>query len=269
MQILKKLSNKKVRYIIYSLAMMGLLLWVDRSLSTVGHGGTALLILFSVCFLGGFFTQYPSISDYKGMLTLIPPLGLALGSYFTLLHFPNFSLYFKLLGLLVVGVMFYLMSLVNNIFLVVEEKEDLIPLYRVAVTWSQVLLVVIAIPLYTGAYKLNFNPILQTLLAVLFTFLFTLYFFWYLSLDLRTRRVDFVEVLVNCLFSLFLVGATNLALSFIPTVSFLRALFSASIFLFALNYLDGYMKNRITLKLIYQQALISIISLFIVLGFSP
>ena len=269
MQIIQKITNKKFRYIFYSLTMSGLLLWVNYYLEEAGEANFAILLLFAGSLLGALFTQYPSITDYKGLLMLLPPLGLTLAAYFTLFHFPNFSAGFKTIGLVIVGVMFYLISLVNNIFLVVEEKEELIPLYRVAVTWSQIILVVVSIPLFTGIYKFNFSPLMEAFLVGLISFLYTLYFFWNLSFDQRTRKISTFNMLVNSSFSPFLVSATGLAVSFFPTEAFLRAIFSASVLLFAFNYLDGYMKNRINLKLIYHYGLIFLISLFIVLSFRP
>jgi len=84
---------------------------------------------------------------------------------------------FKLLGFFIVSILYYLINLVNNIFLVVEEKADIIPLYRVALTWSQILLIIVSIPLFAGIYKLNVSPLLQAGYVGLLSFSFTLYFF--------------------------------------------------------------------------------------------
>lgn len=269
MQILKKLSGKKIRYTVYSITVSLLLMWVD-SLTSPGEVTVyQVLILLSATLLGAFFTQYTSITHYKDLLVLLLPFSLSLSAYLTLFHFPNFSDIFKLSGLVVFAVILYLVSLLNNIYLVVGEKEETIPLYRVAITWSQILLVVISIPLYSGFYKLDTGPVNQTLLAGFFTFLFTMYFFWNLSFDTRVRRISHLDIIINCFLSAFFVMAINMSISFIPTESFLRALFTASVLLFNLNYIDGYMKNKINIKLIYHYGLIFLISLFIVLAFRP
>ena len=269
MQILNRLKSKKVRYILYSLVLFILFIWAD---SVLQSGGSCVLpntLLFLVAFTGTLFTQYSSLSDYKSFLVLILPLGLTLGVLLTLYFFPNFSLIFKLLGFFIVSILYYLINLVNNIFLVVEEKADIIPLYRVALTWSQILLIIVSIPLFAGIYKLNVSPLLQAGYVGLLSFSFTLYFFWNLWFDKRVRKISLVDLVINCLLCTFFVVSTGLAISFIPSESFLRALFSASILLFGLNYLDAYMKNRINSSLMYQYGVISLIFLIFILIFRP
>jgi len=83
------------------------------------------------------------------------------------------------------------------------------------------------------------------------------------------RKISLVDLVINCLLCTFFVVSTGLAISFIPAESFLRALFSASILLFGLNYLDAYMKNRINSSLMYQYGVISLIFLIFILIFRP
>jgi len=269
MQILNRLKSKKARYVLYSLVLFTLFIWADSILQSGGSCVLPNTLLFLVTFMGTLFTQYSSISDYKSLLVLILPLGLTLGVLFTLYFFPNFSFIFKLSGLFIVGVLYYLINLVNNIFLVVEERADIIPLYRVAITWSQILLIIVSIPLFAGIYKLNISPLVQAGYGGLLSFSFTLYFFWNLWFDKRMRKISLVDVFINCLLCAFFVVSTGLAISFIPAESFLRALFSASILLFGLNYLDAYMKNRINPSLMYQYGVISLIFLIFILIFRP
>lgn len=269
MQIIQKLKDKKFRYILYSILMFSLLLWIS---SLIGRGeldSLAVFLLFAAAFLGTIYTQYTSLVDYKGLVVSLLPLGLALGTFSTLYYFPNFSYAFKLIGLLGVGLLFYLINLVNNILLVVEEKKEIIPLYRVAVTWSQILLIVVSIPLFTGIFKLNRGPVYQLTLVGGLTFIFTLYYFWSLHFDKRIRRISASELLINVLLAVFFVVAATSGISFIPAEDFLRALFSASVLLFSLNYLDAYMKNRINRGLLYQYGIIFLIFLLFVLIFRP
>ncbi|MBD3366455.1 hypothetical protein GF360_03925 [candidate division WWE3 bacterium] len=269
MTILQNLSSKKFRYILYSLGVVLLLFWVETSIGYRQVAMQPFLFLTGFTVVGAIVTQYTSITDYRGFLVVLLPVLLVLGAFFTLFHFPNFSLAFKLSGLGVVGVLLYLVNLVNNIFLVVREKEDTIPLYRAAVTWSQILIVVIAIPLFAGVYKLDVSPLLQSGLAGVFAFMFGVYFFWSISFDDRARRVNWIDVLVNCAFLAFIVVSTHLTVSFFPTEAFLRGLFSASVVLFGVNYLDGHMKNKINSNLMYHYGLIFLILLLILLAFRP
>jgi len=269
MQILNRLKSKKARYIFYSLTLFVLFLWADSAFQSGNPYVLPSVLLLFTAFTGTLFTQYSSISDYKSLLVLILPLGLTLGVLLTLYFFPNFSFIFKLLGLSVVGLLYYLINLVNNIFLVVGERDDIIPLYRVAITWSQILLVIVSIPLFAGIYKISVTPLLQAGYGGLLAFSFTLYFFWNLGFDRRVRKIASVDLIVNCLLCAFFVVSTSLAISFIPAESFLRALFSASVLLFGLNYLDAYMKNRINSNLMYQYGVISLIFLIFILIFKP
>jgi hypothetical protein len=269
MQITQKLRDKKIRYIMYSIAMFVLFLWVDVFRNSIVSGSADVLVLFLVAILGSYITQYPSSSRTRGFLVSLLPLSLTLGTYLTLYHFPNFSLPFKVLGLAAVAVLFYLISLVNNIFLVVEEKQEIIPLYRVAVTWGQIILVVVSITLFAGIYKFSQGFFVQSAFAALLGFVYTWYFLWNLSFDPRLRSLTVVDTLINCLFSAFVIFALASSVSFIPAEPFLRALFSASVLLFNLNYLDGHMKNRINTSLVYSYGAIFVLFLFFILVFGP
>ncbi len=269
MQIIQKLKDKKFRYILYSIVMFSLFLW-EEVLLGMGNGARAnWLILFLVAVLGAYITQYPAIGGYKGLAVSMLPLSLALGAYFTFYYFPNFTLAFKIMGLLGMAVLLYLISLVNNIFLVVEDREEVIPLYRVASTWAIILLVIVSIPIFVGIYKSDTTPVFQSLVGGLLSFVYILYFFWTLSFDTKVRKIKFLDILVNALLVFFLVFSTHLAVSFFPTEAFLRALFSASVLLFGLNYIDGYMKNRIYLGLLYTYGIIFVIFLLLILVFRP
>ncbi len=282
MQIIQKLKDKlkdkKNGYILYSFIMFFLFLvsaesvGFDSELYNQASFRTGLLIFF-VTLLGSYLTQYSSLSfskgKYRGLIVSLLPLSLSFGTYLALYHFPNFSPMFRTFSLVVVAGLFYLISLVNNILLVVDEREDVFPLYRVAVTWSQILLVIVSIPVYVGIYKFDQGPIYQNLLAGIVTFIFTGYYLWSLSFDKRIRKTGIFEKVMNCLFCVFLVVVAGFSVSFIPTEAFLRGLFSASVLLFGLNYLDGYVKNKLNKSFLYIYGTIFLTFLMLILVFRP
>jgi hypothetical protein len=278
MQIIQKLKDKKNGYILYSLVMFFLFLWLSESIGFDAKSArfNAVRIgslLFLVTLAGSYLTQSSSLSfsrgKFRGLIVSVLPLSLSLGVYLSFYHFPNFSFFFKTLSLVGVAILFYLINLVNNIFLVVDEKEIVFPLYRVAVTWSQILLVIVSIPVYVGIYKFDQGPIYQALWAGAATFVLSAYYLWSLGFDNRIRRTGILEKVINCSFCAFLVMVGGLAVSFIPTEAFLRGLFSASILLFGLNYLDGYLKNKLNSSFLYIYGTIFGIFLFLILVFRP
>ena len=278
MQITQKLKDKKNGYIIYSLIMFFLFLSQSNNIGfdtdSVGANSSKIgILIFLVTLIGSYIAQYSSLSfskgRYRGLIVSVLPLSLSFGVYLSFYHFPNFSFLFKTLSLVIVSVLFYLISLVNNIFLVVDEKEDVFPLYRVAVTWSQILLVIISIPVYVGICKFDQSPVLQVLLAGGMTFVFTAYYLWSLNFDTRIRKTTLLEKIFNCFFCVFLVMAGIISVSFIPTEAFLRGLFAASILLFGLNYLDGYVKNRLNKGFLYIYGSIFVLFLILILVFRP
>jgi len=264
--------------------MFGALIWAGELLqSALGNSTVQFLltpkslrvVILTLIFAvgGSYFTQYDSLSfsrgRFRGLIVSLLPLSLTLGVLLSFYHFPNFSFFFKMFALVVVGFLYYIISLVNNIFLVVDEKADVFPLYRVAVTWSQILLVIVSIPVYVGIYKLHYAPIGQAIWATIPSFIFAGYYLWNLSFDKRVRRLSLLEKGINSLFCVFLVALSGLAVSFIPTEPFLRGLFSASVLLFGLNYLEGYLKNRLNKGFLYIYGGIFLIFLILILVFRP
>lgn len=67
----------------------------------------------------------------------------------------------------------------------------------------------------------------------------------------------------------FLVFSLGVAVSFIPTESFLRALLSACALMFGLSYVNLHYKNRLNRSIIVEYSFIFVIFLLLVLIFKP
>ena len=105
-----------------------------------------VLVLSVVSSVAFYFAL--ELKDFKKLVpyVLILPIHVAVGMALSMFGFPNLSLRLRLIFTLLVSLMFYISLLVLNIIVVVKSRGKLIPLYRAAVTWSQILIVIVSIP---------------------------------------------------------------------------------------------------------------------------
>ncbi|MFC1621778.1 hypothetical protein ACFL13_00080 [Patescibacteria group bacterium] len=206
--------------------------------------------------------------SFKNIVPLTTlPFSMLLGMYFFLQFFPNFTLVFKWAGIVASAVAFYIIALTNNIFLVVEDRGETIPLYRVAQTWSKIILITVAIPLLSGIFKLPLNTFIQGLFAGIISVFFIMYVFWNSKHDSDVKNCGVGELTTLLGFSFFTIYSTNLAVSFIPTESFLRALFISSVLMFSIAVVDGHIKNKLNKKLVTENILIVLFFLLLLVFF--
>lgn len=259
--------SKKIKYFIHALAIGLLLFWF----SFAGRGDQVFIGILTllVVLLGTFITQYPNIRPNNLSANVLFPLHLITAALFSFVFYPNLSIPFKLLAVFIFCLLFYIFLLVNNIFLVVEEKKEIIPLYRVAVTWTQILLIIVAIPYFAGTFKIPFNVLTQNFSVAFSSFLFSLYFMWILKFDKDVKKAGVGETYFLSLFVSFLVFFAGLGVSFAPNESFLRALFVSSFLMFGLSYIQAHIKNNIDKNLIYEFLLIFIVFFIILYTFNP
>ena len=138
--------NKRLRYILHSF-LIGLIIYFYSTNINYLIIYTALLVFVVV--VGNVIVNRensPSTSDnfYISLL----PLHLIFGSILTLYYFPNLSFLFKVIFVIGIAFLNYIILLVNNIFLVVISREESIPLYRVALTWSKIVIIKIRHTIY-------------------------------------------------------------------------------------------------------------------------
>lgn len=259
--------EKKNRFLLQSF-VLGVLVF----LFSYSNGGTKLLIaVFAVLatVVGTFLTQYPNVDFRNILINLLLPLHLVLGAMLSLIYFPNLGLPIKIVSLVAFIGSFYVISLVSNVFLVVEDKNETIPLYRAALAWNQIILIVIAIPFFAGVFKLPLNGLFQSTIVSTSSFMFAIYLMWILAFDKNSRSLKVGEQVLFGLFVSFLVFACSVLVSFIPTESFLRAIFVSSALLFGLNYVQSHTKNTINRNLVLEYFIISIIFFLLLLVFKP
>ncbi|MBI2414451.1 hypothetical protein HYV31_01215 [candidate division WWE3 bacterium] len=279
MNTLKKFKisfTKRHKYILVSfLSFVGLSIYAFG-----GRGFTWLGIL--ICLLTALvvfpYIQYSNLTinsmrlrhfvSESYFMVILLPFTLELGGVFALYSFPSLSLTAKIGGLLIITTLMYLLSLVLNIILVVFEKEETIPLFRVASTWIQILAVIIAIPLFSGFFKLAYNGFVQSFLVGVLSVLFTILFLWVVDLDPEIPPINRGERIILSLIGGFVAFSLSLSVSFVSTEAFLRALLCSSSMMSLQSYLHLHYKNLVTKKLVIEYALITLTFLFIVLVFN-
>lgn len=227
------------------------------------------MVAIAVSVLGALFVQRGNIRFNNFFYVVILPLHLTAGVLLSINYFPNLGLFVKFAGLSTLVVMFYAISLVNNIFLVVIDRNNMIPLYRVATTWLTILLVVTAMPFFAGVYKLPTSALIQLLFISISTFLFTLYNIWVIGFDTDAKKIPYTEVTYLCMLNVFLTGIGGLSVSFFPTEPFLKALYASTYLMFGLGLSYAHLKNKIEKKLFLEYVGIILIFLFILIIFKP
>lgn len=259
---------KKNKYLIQSFLVAIFIYVFTQGIIKTGIVNISILSLILV-FSGSLISHYPGINKKNFFYSVIMPLGVLVGALLSLYFYPNLGSIFKIIVIIFFFGLYYLVSLADNIFLVVDDREEIIPLYRVAVTWSQILQAVVAIPLFAGIFKLNVSASIQSITVAIISFLFTYYQLWIYRYEPDAKKLSGGEKLYLCLISLFIMFFSVFSVSFFPSEDFLRALFASSILLFLLNYISGHLKNEITRKMIFRYLVICLVFLFFLLFFRP
>ena len=254
--------ERKQRILLNSL-VLGVLMYLF-SFDVVESTLTSILIAIGYLLFSVFVVHYPNVGIKTLPISAVLPLFLSCGVYLVLRYFPNLAIIFRIIAVFGYVALYYVVSLVDNIFLVVNERKEIIPLYRVAVTWSHIMIIVIAIPFYAGVFKLPITSLLQNILIFITTIIFCLYSIWASMHDKGMKNVSAEEGILLSGYSAFIVSGMSTAVSFFPTEAFMRALLVSSTLMFVMNYsISGYLKNEIYRKIIFEY--IGIVLLFFLL----
>ncbi len=266
--MIRIILEKKHKYFIFSLLITLCLVgfWI---LKPANVRILIALLAIVITVIGTAVAQYPNVKLNTVFYITILPLHLLGGALMSLLVFPNLGTPFVVASFILFGFIFYVLYLVNNIFLVVNDKEDTIPLYRAAVTWAQIIIIIIAIPFFAGIFKLPLTPYFQNGIVAIASFLFSVYLMWILQFDKDIRELRVEERILLSFFTSLVVFIMVTGVSFIPTEPFLKAIFCSSILLSMLGYLYNHFTNRITKRLMWEYLGISLVFLIILLVFAP
>jgi hypothetical protein len=210
-----------------------------------------------------------SVVNLSNIFLVIPTLILVPGTLLLLHYFPNLSLLLRIGALAAAGSIVYVFSLVNNIFMVVYRMKKSVPLYRVAMAWSLILVIVIAIPFFAGIFKTSTGPFVQNFVVACVASLLHLYLLWGLSLDTSLGKFSVAQNNFSTLLTFFTVFIAGLSVSFFSGEAFLRALFVSAVLMAALGYAQGHYKNEITKKMLFEYGLICAIFFVLTIIFQP
>ncbi len=259
---------KRNKYLIQSV-LVGIFIYITTQ-NLVDLNGVELAFLSLILVVSGSLISHSTgITKGNFIYSIIMPLGVVSGGILSLKFYPNLGSVFKLFVVAFFSGVYYLVSLADNIFLVVNDREEIIPLYRVAVTWSQILQIIVAIPLFAGIFKLNIVTFTHSLIISSISFLFTYYQLWVYRFEPDAKKVGAGERFYICFLSFFIVFITSLGVSFFPSEDFLRALFTSSVLLFVLNYISAHLKNEISRGIIIRHLLITFVFIILLLFFKP
>jgi hypothetical protein len=259
--------EKRQKYFIHSAVMLALLYYFSGTTRNIDLAYLGLVIL--VLLVSSYIVHRPNSTPLNILATGILPVFLTIGFILSYIYFPNLSNIFKILSLIVYGFILYICNLVNNVFLVVETRKETIPLYRVASTWSKIMIVVVAIPLLAGIFKINLNSLVETGLACITSLMFYIYLMWSLKYNHEVKKYKVGELISIFLLGIFFVFTSNLSVSFFPTETFLRALFVSSVLIFGVSFIEAHLKNTINKKLIREHIVISLLFLILIFIFNP
>lgn len=87
--------------------------------------------------------------------------------------------------------------------------------------------------------------------------------------DPDIKKTDIKEKIVIIIYFAFITYITGLAVSFIPTETFLKAMFIAAVNMFSIAYIYAHYKNRITTRLLLEYGVICLIFFLLLLIFRP
>ncbi|MEK7595404.1 MAG: hypothetical protein AAB443_02350 [Patescibacteria group bacterium] len=256
-----KINAKRIKFFIVSLLITGCLFFsvsVNREFRLIY---SAIFIISSLALT--FWVLEVKLYSKVAFILLILPLHFLFGALVSFFEFPNFSFLMRVLITFIIFNLYYIMLLVLNIFAVVEDRGKSIPLYRVAITWVQILIVVFSIPSYSVMFKLAIHPLMQVLLVTLSTFLLVLFFL--VMLDLELNNVD-IKLSFLTAFWVFILSTSIL---FLPFEAFFRGLFLSSVLLFGVGYSYHYLKHSLTRQILLEYIMITIAFLFVGLLFIP
>jgi hypothetical protein len=265
---LKKI-NKKVRYAILSVLIAVLLVFTTAYITSEQILFYIMVGVVLMLFMGllSMALMYESVSSPIYLVILLGHM--ITGSLAFLFYFPNLGPLIRFVAFVGVGVLVYTILLVNNVFVVTKERGGIIPLYTAALTWSQVMIIVISIPYYSGVFKITLSPAVHWSLVMLSSILFTFYIIWAVGFDPDTKRSSAAEKWVLSIALSFIVVVAAMATSFYPAEAFLRALFVSAVLMTNLAYVVGYYKNRLYARMFFEYGAIIGILFILLLIFNP
>ena len=259
------LTSRRTKFLIFTVAYLLGMFFIEFQ----KFFGNAFVITFFLVAVFAFnlFVLYPGYKTSDIFYISFQPLMIAFGTILGLMFFPNLNEYFKLSLIVISAGLIYISTLTNNLLIAEKVEESSLPLFRVGIIWTQIILIIQSIPILTIIYKSNVLFIFNSLVIFIYFFLASILYIHTLMLFYKKEKLSRGEFLIICLQMAFLPTIASLATSFISAESFLRATFITSVFMGMVGYARGYIENTINNLLIFQYSLIILIFLAILFLF--
>ena len=258
------LINRRTKFLIFTIVyIFGALTF---QYSTIDKNLYVIVFTFIV-FTLNLLALYPGYRVKDLFFISFEPVVITISTLYGLAFFPNLNLIFKVILILVSGLMLYISTLTNNLTIAEKLEDSSLPLFRVGLIWTQILLITQSIPLVTVIYKLDLPFYMQSGFVLLYFLLASLSYLHTLLLTKKEEDYKKEEVWLLISQMTFMPLAGSLAISFIPAESFLRATFITSIFMGMVGYIRNYLENSITKRLVIQYSLIFLFFLFALILF--
>lgn len=226
--------------------------------------------LVCLIFIFNLIALYPGYTLKDIFYISFQPVILTLATILGLINFPNLNEYFRIILIIISGFLLYISTLTSNLLIAEKIEDSSLPLFRVGVIWTQILLIIESIPLITIVYKLDLNFIFQALIVLLYFFISSLIYLHTLLLSKKgEEQVDSDHIKVVVIQMCYLPFIAAIATSFMPAESFLRATFITSVYMGIVGYSRSYLENSITKTLIIQYSLIIMFFLAVMFVFKP
>ncbi len=221
--------SKRLRYIISSvLAAVGFFFFITLPYEARYYGLMVGIVLTVFCFWFGLGLMFEKSINTRLMSVILPVCFFAgFGMFLALLSNTTLAAF---IGSLVFGVTFYVLFLVENVFLVAIGYKT-VPLYRAAYTVSLIVLLVTCFFLFDTLLSFQLIYWLNSLVVFGLSFLLFIYQFWAVAIELPDdgKNKNFWSYV---LIPAWLVSQLALVFSFWPV-----GIFKGSIYLVSFLYI--------------------------------
>ncbi|MCL5004056.1 MAG: hypothetical protein M1352_02180 [Patescibacteria group bacterium] len=247
--------SKRNRFLLFTIVLTFLLTLVPIAPKVWQFPAVIALAVTAVLFALLNLFEFLEGIEFFTLLAMAGLLTLGMGA--TLLHFPNFSLAFRIVFYGIFFVLYYTTILSMNIFNVANEQP--IPLLRAAYTAAFLVTVFCTLPLFTVLYKFYWGLLWDSLVIFAVAFILSFQSLWTVFLPREENRMVFVSSLIVAL----ILTETSIVFSFFPLETFFRSLTLSAFFYIYLGFAHQHLKKTLTLRNVAEYFLVGIL---VVLG---
>jgi len=261
-----KISSRRTKFLLFTFLYIFGFLIVEFQKYFLNSWVVVMFI--TLVFIGNLAVLYPGYTFKDVFYISLQPFILTLGTLLGLIYFPNLNEYFKLALILVSAGLIYISTLTNNLLIAEKVEESSLPLFRVGIIWTQIILIIQSIPLITVIYKSNLWFVYQSFFIYIYFFFSSILYLHTILLFHKGERYEKREFLILAFQMSLVPFIGSLFTSFTSAESFLRATFITSLFMSMVGYIRGYIENTINNFLILQYSVISLIFLILLFLFN-